>query len=212
MKFLICTLIVLTGLTAHLFAPVQKIDRINAASVAAFPTPSPAASCPNRSKLKNLCMMIGDHMKVSRDPIHTGKHFYETRPGITYMYEQRFVDAACVLESDSKEVKYAKIRDVWARYEDDLVCTNTQFDVPRGHLLKYGVASAFDDFLDDVVKWGVNLNKVDESDNRTVLDYIQFHMQKSAGGALEKKYQGYYDKLRAAGARHRHELKDKAVR
>ncbi len=157
--------------------------------------------------LKNLCMMIGEQMSVSNDPKDKGRPFYETRP-FNYLYEKRFHDAACVLESDSEEIAFEKIRNVWSIYEEEyLHCTNIQFDVSRGHLLKYAVASAFDHFIDDAIKWGVNLNKVDESDGRTVLDYIRFHMNVNKGTAMEQRLKSYYDKLRAAGAKHKAELK-----
>lgn len=55
-------------------------------------------------------------------------------------------------------------------------------------------------------KWGVNLNKVDVGDGRTLLDYIEYHMDRVRGGALEKKLKVYYDDLRKAGAKHRREL------
>lgn len=153
----------------------------------------PPPECPNRKKLKNLCMMIGDHMADPKAPEK-------------YMYETRLYQAACVNESDSQEVINQKIQTAWSTYEDDLKCTNTLFDVSEGHLLKYAVASYFDDFLDDAVRWQVNLNKVDASDGRTVLDYIKFHMEVSKGGALELKLKSYYDKLRRAGAKHKSEL------
>ena len=153
----------------------------------------PTPECPNRKKLRNLCMMIGDHMPDPKTPEK-------------YMYETRLFQAGCVNEGDSEEVIREKIRVAWNTYEDDLKCTNTMFDVSDGHLLKYAVVSYFDDFLDDAVRWKVNLNKVDAADNRTVLDYIKYHMEKSKGGALELKLKSYYDKLRAAGAKHKSEL------
>jgi hypothetical protein len=149
--------------------------------------------CPNRKKLKNICVMIGEH---ATDPKNPDK----------YMYETRLLQAGCVSDSDSEEEKHRKIRETWALFEEDLNCSNIQFDVPRGHLLKYAVSSTFDDFLDDAVKWKVNLNKVDASDKRTVLDYIKVHMEVNKGTAMEQKLKQYYDKLRAAGAKHKSEL------
>lgn len=153
----------------------------------------PPPECPNRKKLKNLCMMIGDQMADPKQPEK-------------YMYETRFYQAGCVNDGDSEEVKKQKIRNAWNTYEDDLKCNNNFFDVSDGHLLKYAVASNFTDFLDDAIKWQVNLNKVDAADGRTVLDYVQFHLEKSKGGALEPILKSYYLKLREAGAKHKSEL------
>lgn len=167
-----------------------ELRPVIAVAQAAQPQPS---SCPDRKKLRNLCMMIGEHMT---DPKDKNK----------YMYETRFYQAGCVQNTDSEDEKHRKISEAWAMYEEDLNCTNVQFDVSKGHLLKYAVASTFDHFLDDAVKWKVNLNKIDTSDNRTVLDYIKSHMEINKGTAMELKLKSYYDKLRSAGAKHRSEL------
>lgn len=151
-------------------------------------------TCPNRKKLKNLCGMVGSRTMDVNKPDK-------------YMYEQRIYDAACIDPAkDSEAVQHEKIRKAWSTYEDDLKCNNTQFDVVDGHLLKYAVTTYFEDFIDDVIKWKVNLNKVDASDNRTVLDYIKYQMERNKGNALEPKFKHYYDKLKAAGAKHKSEL------
>jgi len=150
-------------------------------------------TCPNRAKLKNLCMLISGRVKDS-----SGKN--------KYLYQSKFQEAGCVQASDSEEVKAQKIREAWVKYEDDLKCNSTQFDVMDGHLLKYAVSYKFDDFLDEAIKWKVNLNKVDAIDGRTTLDYIKYQIERNKGNALEEKFQIYYDKLKAAGAKHKSEL------
>ena len=154
--------------------------------------------------MRNICMVIGDHM--ASHPRYDPPGHGEAGTTFQYLYEQKVFAAAGVAPGADPEERNRRIR---AMFADDLPsfhCTNTQFDVPRGHIFKFAVASAFDDFLDDLVKWGVDLNPVDESDGRTVLDYIEYHMDKSRGGALEAKFKTYYDRLRAAGARHAREL------
>ena len=122
------------------------------------------------------------------------------------LYERKISEAACINTNDSEQVKHEKIRNAWSTYEDDLKCNNTQFEVTDGHLLKYAVTTSFDNFIEDVIKWKVNLNKVDVSDNRTVLDYIKYQMERNKGNALEARYKHYYDKLKKAGAKHKSEL------
>ena len=97
---------------------------------------------------------------------------------------------------------------MWNVYEQTnlAVCNNTQFDVTDGSILKYAVTTYFDDFIDDIIRWKINLNKVHASDNRTLLDYIQYQMEHNKGNALENKFRYYYNKLKAAGAKHRSEL------
>lgn len=150
-------------------------------------------TCPNRAKLKNLCTMVSGRMKDS-----SGKN--------KYLYQTKFQEAACIQSSDSEEQKNQKIREAWTKYESDLKCNSTQFDVMDGSLIKYSVSYRFDEFIDEVIKWKINLNKVDETDGRTPLDYIKYHIEKNKGNALEEKFQIYYDKLKAAGAKHKSEL------
>jgi hypothetical protein len=155
-------------------------------------------NCPNRRKFKNLCMMIGDRT-LNDDPA--------TEKQIKYMYHKRLLEAGCVdLEKDSELVKVEKIQKAWKTYEDDLKCNNSTFDVKDGHIVKYAVADKFDDFVDDVAKYRLSMNKIDSADGMTVLDYVQDNLNKAKGSAFEAKYRSYYDKLRKAGAKHRSEL------
>ena len=124
-----------------------------------------------------------------------------------YLYQTRFAEAACVSANDTQEQAYSKIRYVWDNNENLLKCTSGAFDVARGGLLKYAFSGEFDDFIDDAIRWQVNLNSIDESDQRTVLDYFTYYIDKNKGNALEQRYRNYYDKLRSAGAKHRVELK-----
>ena len=79
------------------------------------------------------------------------------------------------------------------------MCYSTQFDVRDGNILKYAVSNRFDDFIDEVIEWGVNLNRVDEHDNRTILDYIEFHVRRNKGNSLEERFQMYYDQFKDPG-------------
>lgn len=152
--------------------------------------------CPNPQRLRNMCMFVGN---LSADTTNSGKWRYN--------YERRFHEAACVdTARDSKEVVARKISQLWRQEEERLVCNNLQFDVQDGNILKYAVAVQFDAFIADAIAWKVNLNKVDASDGRTLLDYVQYHMERTRGGAVEKKLANYYDALRKAGARHKREL------
>jgi len=116
------------------------------------------------------------------------------------------MEAACVNSSDTEEEKNRKIRDLWLAMEDELVCDSSQFDVVNGSVLKYAVSTKFDDFIRDAVKWKVNLNRVDPSDSRTVLDYVSYHIQKHKGNSIENMFDYYYTLFRDAGAKHRSEL------
>ena len=149
------------------------------------------------SKFESLCADVG--MRIP-DKDKSGP--YE------YRYQRQVYEAACVdLETDSEAEIARKVSTVWNANEDWLYCSSNQFNVPNGSILKYAVSRTFTAFLDDAIEiWQVNLNKVDASDGRTLLDYVASEQEKRKGTGIEKTLQQYYDKLRRYGAKHRAEL------
>lgn len=150
--------------------------------------------CPDPKPLKNMCMIVGQRMKDS-----SGRN--------DYLYITRMHDAACVDErNDTDAQQDAKLQKMWLAYRDTLVCNSVQFDVMRGNILKFAVSSKADPFLDQVIDWKLDLNAIDPSDERTVLDYVEYHRKRNEGNSLESMFQRYYNALRKAGARHAREL------
>lgn len=150
----------------------------------------------NPMKLKNICMTIDSRTK---DPNPIGNYIY--------LYQRKIVDAAGVdINKDSPEVIREKIIRMWTLFEPLLVCDNLQFDVSSGNIIKYAISTLFDEFVYDMVTWKVPLNKIDNSDNKTALDYLRSQIERNKGNALEPKLQNYYKLLRGAGARHKSEL------
>jgi len=149
-------------------------------------------SCPHPTRLRGVCGMISARLmdKTTND----------------YLYRIRIYQAAGINEYDSDEIKIQKIRKMWALLEDQLVCDSTQFDVSKGNILKYAASTKHDAFIRDAITWGVNLNRVDPTDNRTVLDYISFHIERHKGNALEGMFAHYNKLLKAGGTKHKNEL------
>ncbi|ODS90112.1 MAG: hypothetical protein ABS44_01760 [Chryseobacterium sp. SCN 40-13] len=163
------------------------------ASFAFSQTAEPETSlCPNPKKLRGLCTMVGSRMK--------------DREKVDHLYRTRFIEASCLDGSESEADQNKKIRDTWMAMENEFVCDSNQFDVIKGNILKYAVSTKFDDFIEDAIRWKVNLNRIDPSDNRTVLDYISFNIERHKGNALEGMFKHYYKLLREAGAKHKSEL------
>lgn len=156
-------------------------------------------SCPNPKPLRSICSSIDDRIRV-KAPAPAGSEVGEFR------YRAQIRGAACVLPTDTKQEANKKIQKMWNTFEDRLICNSLLFDVPNGSILKYGVATMFDEFLQDAFDWGVNLNKIDVDDNRTVLDYATFQMKRYEGNSLERRMKVYRDQLRIAGAKYRSEL------
>jgi hypothetical protein len=150
----------------------------------------------NLKRLRGLCMYVGSKEKI---PGRDGRYVWG--------YQRRIFEAAGVdtLKDNTDEIA-RKISRMWNRYEPFLECKSTQFDITDGSIIKYAVNMKFEEFLIDMVSWKVNLNKIDDADGMTVLDYIQMQIGRNRGLPSEPYLKGYYDMLKKAGAKHRVEL------
>ena len=174
-----------------------------AASAPAAPAAAPVdwpAGCPDLERLVNICTNLSGFTK---DPAPRGDY--------SYMYQRKIYDAACVdLQKDSEALMKRKIQEMWRIDERQprprMTCNNLQFDVASGNILKFAVSTRFQEFLEDAENWGVNLNRVDASDQRTVLDYVKDELDRTSNPSTRSTLQVYYNTLRRAGAKHRSEL------
>lgn len=153
-------------------------------------------NCPVSETLRDdLCESIGNFGKLETP---MGKY--------RYRYQKVLIDSACIKDINNNEEVSEKIGKLWNKAESKLTCNSMQLDVDHGSAIKLAVSLKFDAFMFDISRWKVNLNKVDSADNRTVLDYIKMQIERNKGNSLEPKLQGYYDRLKKAGAKHRDEL------
>ena len=156
-----------------------------------------SSQCPNASRLRHICMSIDDRVE---DPQPLAAHY-------KYEYERMILEAACVsIQADTEAVQNRKVQQMWRQLEGRLTCSGTSFEVQNGSLIKFAINSLFDDFIENIQNWGVNLNKVDDSDGKTPLDYLRDKISRSRGSPNERHFKSYYDQLRASGAKHRSEL------
>lgn len=153
-------------------------------------------ACADPSKLEKLCV---DVLEKRSAPDASPYQYY---------YEMRIHEAACAdPEKDSEEVVARKIRHMWSSLRSHLRCNTTDFEIPRGSVLKYAIRmKAFDLITQAAGAWRVELNWVDDSDGRTLLDYVEVEIARNAGNNVEPILKNYYRILRNAGARHRIEL------
>ncbi|MGV4413338.1 MULTISPECIES: hypothetical protein [unclassified Chryseobacterium] len=119
-------------------------------------------------------------------------------------YVTHFKKAAGVTPEDSEEEMYRKIREVWNKYEDCLICDTMAFEIRGGSILKAASISANKIFYNTILKWGVNLNRIDTVDGRTVLDYFRDEMAKNPPNI--EFYRAYYNVLKEHGAKHAAEI------
>ncbi|SFN99368.1 hypothetical protein SAMN05421741_11623 [Paenimyroides ummariense] len=149
----------------------------------------------SESNLDGLCAVVSSLREESAESEHE------------YVYQTKILSAAGVSNEDSEETIRKKVQTFWKQNEAKLICDSPDFNVPNGSIVKFAVARRFEAFIDDVTEsWGVDLNKIDSSDNRTVLDYVKSEIEKHKETPIESILKRYYRKLRAAGAKHKSEL------
>jgi hypothetical protein len=157
---------------------------------------SPASTCPNPKKIKNMCLFVSER-SIDREPVGRFR----------YLYKRKILEAACVdIGKDDEQVVAQKVQKAWKTFENELICNSVRFDIINGSIIKFAVSQNFYDFLMDVAEWKVDMNKVDANDGGTVLDYIQTKINTVPSSDLKLRLKGYYDLLRKAGAKHRAEL------
>lgn len=153
--------------------------------------------CPKLKRRSVLC----DSIQSRRD---------DTDPNSDYDYKfERDMDSIVCADpkKESRKEIDKKIHDVFIKYGDDLYCDSLSFNVSKGNFLKMAVLSSFGDFLKVAVKdWRVPLNRIDQGDGRTPLDYVRDEMNKNKGSVTESVLKGYYELLRRNGAKHKSEL------
>lgn len=125
-----------------------------------------------------------------------------------YNYQKSMYASACAdVDTMSDSEINAKLRAWWDQYKDKLICDSLQFNVTNGSVFKYAISGNVTSFIDDAIYAKLDLNFVDKADGKTVLDYTKDEINKqSASSPIRKVLQDYYDKLKAAGAKHKSEL------
>jgi len=157
-----------------------------------------ADNCPKArpEDIKGLCGYICNKYKDKKN----GTEVYP------FEYQSIIFKLSCTSRNDSDEVMNRKIQVFWKKHEKMLECDAGNFNLGKGDLIKYGVANYFDEFIFDVTTWGINLNKIDPADGKTVLDYVKEEMVKKKGTPLETTLKSYYFGLKEAGAKHKKDL------
>lgn len=134
--------------------------------------------------------------------------YLESDGNFDYIFQQVMFESACAHVENMSEKEIAqKLREWWDLYKDKLLCDSMQFNVTNGSVFKRAINGGVTAFVDDAVYYKLDLNFVDKVDNRTVLDYTQDEIKKHMETSETRKVlEGYYQKLRNAGAKHKSEL------
>jgi hypothetical protein len=153
------------------------------------------ANCPNNQNLGTLCSNVNDSFRERAGHINF------------YRYQTQIYNAACVLDNDNEAQIQAKVQAFWNRFGMYHDCLTTAAGGRPLNLLKIAVFRRNSDFIDDaVLTWKVNLNRIDPTDNKTVLDFVADEIQRVRGTPFESQLRIYERRLRSGGAKYRREL------
>lgn len=123
---------------------------------------APAPNCPDKRALRGICTSVYDKTRA------------DEATGYRYEFERQMYEAACADNKEDPQVSRIKIQKLWRENQGLLRCNTTNFDVAEGSVLKYAVSTrSYNIAYKAVTKWGLDLNIVDPSDNRTLLDYVE---------------------------------------
>lgn len=190
---LLGTVVLLSSLTA--FAGEADCPQEDAPTVA-DQLAQHVKGCPNNENIKALCNLIDG---MTPDSSSSNK----------YMYQTVIKNAACVNNTDSPTQVQAKVASFWNQYGKNETCKSINFNQVDGSLVKFAIAKQFDNFIIDVShRWKLDLNRVDPSDGRTVLDYAydEYAAETSKGSSIANKIKGYITILEKNGAKRSKDL------
>ena len=149
--------------------------------------------------LRNVQLWISGVNEAKPDPSHNFR----------YEWQVRFARAAQAQGEIDTPEEIERLRRIWQRFEEKGLfdVSSVQFDVLNGSLLKYASIRSNDSFVQFAAEHQLGLTRIDESDGRTVLDYLEYHIDRAKGTAMAETWKEYYKLLRNAGAKHRRELR-----
>lgn len=136
--------------------------------------------------------------------------YLETDPtrGTTYTYQtQIYAGAGVDASSDNPETIRTKIQIFWNANWRELRCSNLNFTITNGNILKQGVEANSRNFINDMVrKWQVDINVVDPVDGKTLMDYVDDQQALHGGTSLESVLRNYSLLLNRHGAKRAREI------
>jgi hypothetical protein len=154
-----------------------------------------ADQCPSNRGIEPICNLVVTSIRDRNSP--SGR----------LLYQSQILSASCVLDSDTDDVRKAKVREFWDKFGQNVLCSSNNFVDGGGNLIKYAIFNTNSVFIDDIThRWQIDLNKVDDSDGKTALDFLDDEMRRFNGTPIWNTLNTYYRKLRAAGAKHAREL------
>ena len=102
----------------------------------------------------------------------------------SYSYQAKVYEVGKVTARDSLSTVRKKVQHLFAVNQSIMDCDDLGFSVSNGSMLKLAVARLFDYFIVEAVSdWQIPLNRVDGSDGKTVLDFIDDEITRARAAA-----------------------------
>jgi hypothetical protein len=96
-----------------------------------------------------------------------------------FAYEKRLMTLSCAdVEKDGLEIATSKVGRMWSKYNKSFKCQSTEFNVPKGSVLKFALTHNFTPFLETIVStYNLDINFIDPEDKRNLMDYLNDELQ-----------------------------------
>ncbi|HYG27124.1 MAG TPA: hypothetical protein VD906_09470 [Caulobacteraceae bacterium] len=110
--------------------------------------------------------------------------------------------AAGLAPGDSRDIAKAKIQHMWNEggRQGLLTCDADNFDIPKGHVLKYSLRMREYSLLASAIEdWGIDLNQADGSGEGTLLDYLDKLLVEFRGQEIAEDLRLYRTMVEQAG-------------
>ena len=118
--------------------------------------------------------------------------------GFRYDFDRLIFEAAGASPDPTAAQNKTKVRALWRGAQESFRCNSNNFPVPDGNVLKLAASERSMLPLWRALDWGLELNYIDRSDGRTILDYI---LNALAEPDHSTDLLMVYEKYRAAGAK-----------
>jgi hypothetical protein len=117
---------------------------------------------------------------------------------VEYRYEQIIWKVACAkMGRDDLETAKRKIQVWWNKYKTNCKCDSINFTVPNGNLLKFSINQSLPDFINTlVVNYDLDINFIDPTDGKNVLDYLNDEIQRFKDDGISKASIKIYEDYR----------------
>jgi hypothetical protein len=166
-----------------------------------------SAKCPMLTKKavyndRGETVVNGNRVNQLCDAI-SGKARKETNPAIIndFKFEDIVYEAAGVKSADTEQQIARKVQVFWhINKKGHLRCTSNHFGVDNGNIIKFAAKKKFSEFIYSTCwDWGVDLDLIDETDGKTLADFIRDELKSSRGTVNEPFLREYFDIIRAKG-------------